>query len=192
MHWFDTTLLALLAMSALLGAWFGLVGQLARLVCVSLSCYLAIQFHEPMANFLQDSVLKEASQLLIDIVAYSVVSVIAYLILYYAARLVRQAVRQTDLDGYDRMLGALLGAGKMSVLLGLVCLGMINYRHPTTEAILEKSQLAELFADGMERIVVMIPEEFKTRLRETVFELRDQVMSGKSEDLAPRRKDAKN
>ena len=46
----------------------------------------------------------------------------------------------------------------MALALGVVCLGMMNYRHPATEEILEKSKLADFFADHMERILVMIPE----------------------------------
>ena len=176
MYWFDTTLLALLAVSALLGAWFGFVSQVARVVCASLSVYAATVFHEPMVGLLREYALKDANPLVSDGLAYVCVFVLVYLILHYASRLIREVVREADLDGYDRLLGAVLGLSKMALLIGVLCLGMINNRHPATERILEKSKLVDFFADNMERIVVMVPEEYKTRLKETVFTIRDQAL----------------
>ena len=176
MYWFDTILLLLLAVSALLGAWAGLVGQVARIVCVGFACYSSILLHEPMAALLEEHLLKDAHPIVIDVLAYVSVFMTGYLILYYATRLIRDSVHEADLVGYDRLLGAVLGAAKMAVVLGVACLGMTNYRHPATEPILEKSKLASLFADGMERIVIMVPEEFKAQLKEAIFQVRDQVL----------------
>jgi uncharacterized membrane protein required for colicin V production len=175
MYWFDTTLLAFLAASAILGAWSGFVRQMARIVCISLSCCGAIVLHEPVVGFLREIVLKDASPMVLDVLAYASVFVVGYLVLHCVAYLIREAVREADLEVYDRLLGSLFGAGKMALLLGVVCLGMMNNRHPATETILEKSKLAGFFADGMERIVVMVPEEYKDRLKETIFHLRDQM-----------------
>jgi uncharacterized membrane protein required for colicin V production len=183
MYWFDTTLLALLAASALLGAWTGFVRQIARIVCVGLAVYASIGLHEQAAAFLTDCVLQGASAAVIDILAYGFVFITAFLVLHYVSRLVRNLVREADLDGYDRGLGALLSLGKMALVLGVVCLGMINYRHSSTQDIVEKSRLISFFADNMERIVMMVPEESKDRLNEAIFNVRDQLAAY---GLAPR------
>ena len=178
MYWFDTTMLVLLGLGALLGAWSGLIGQIARFVCLGISVYAAVLLHEPVARILQESVLLGAGAQVVRVVAGIVVFVIVFVIVHYTSRLARSGVRAADLESFDRLLGGLFGAAKMALLLGVICLTLASYKHPTTEAIYARSSLAPAFADGMEWIVHVIPEEWKTHLRENVENFREKIGHG--------------
>lgn len=187
MHWFDTTLLMLLGLGAALGAWSGFVWQIARFLTLGLSIYGAVLFHEPASQLLQECALQDADARLVRPVAYIGVFVLVYLILLYSSRLLREAVRAAHLDVLDRLFGAALGAGKMALVLGIVCLLMASHKSPASDAILGRSTLAPLLADGMEVVVALIPEDYKTRLAETVQNLREL---GKSHLVPRERSDA--
>jgi membrane protein required for colicin V production len=173
MYWFDTTILALLVVGALLGAWSGLVGQLARILCMGASIYGSVLLHEPITNFLRERALQDANIVVVRIVAYFAVFASTYLILHCVMRLARAAVREAELEGFDRLLGALFGAVKMTILLSVICLGLANFHHPISDEIMTRSNLAGKFADGAEHVVVMIPEDYKAYLQERIDSFRE-------------------
>jgi membrane protein required for colicin V production len=175
MYWFDTTLLLLLALGALLGAWSGLIGQVARFICLGISIYAAVLFHEPGAHILHERVLQGSSLQVSRVVSGIGIFVAVYLAGHLTSRLARSGMRAADLESFDRLLGALLGSVKMALLLGAICLGVANHKHPATEVIVSRSSLVPVFADGMEWIVVQIPEEYKSYLRESVEHLRERM-----------------
>ncbi len=178
MYWFDTTIVALLIMAALLGARTGFVGQIARTLCTVVAVYAAILFHEPCMQLMLKEALRGVNTQVAEVLAYGVVFVVTYLVLVRVVWLVREGVQGSDLDIFDRVLGALLGTAKMAVVIGALCLGIANTRNQATETIMTRSTLATQFADGMERLVAMIPEEYKTYLGEKVQELREQMTRG--------------
>src|SRR5688500_12136659 len=128
MHWLDTTILTLLGLGAGLGAWSGFVWQIARILTLGVGLYGAVVFHEPASQMLQDSVLQGADSRIVRPAAYLMVFLIIYLVLFYSARLVRSFIRATDLETLDRLLGAALGAGKVALFIGVVCLGLASYK----------------------------------------------------------------
>lgn len=173
MYWFDTTLLALLGIGAGIGAWCGLVWQIARIVSLGLAVYGSVQFHDAATQLLQESAFQDADPRIVRPIAYVAVFVVIYLILFYTMRLIRDAIRAAELESFDRLLGGLLGATKMALLLGTICLGIASSKHPMTDAIMAKSTLAPAFADGMEVVVMLVPDSYKTRLQDYLSSLRD-------------------
>lgn len=189
MYWLDTTLLALLGLGAVLGFLSGFVWQIARVLSLTVSVIATICLNEPATAFLQERLLRGAEPRIVHAVAYVAIFVVVYLVLYFAARLIHRWIRATDLDMVDRLCGALFGAAKMALLLGVFCLGVANYPHATTKEWLSNSTLAPAFADGMEHLVVMIPEEAKDSLRGTLHSLRDLLSRTRSERLNDDRPD---
>lgn len=175
MYWFDTTIVALLALAALLGARSGFVSQIARTLSAGLAIAAAVYFHEPCVRFLHEDVLHDANLQAVEALAYGVVFLSSYLVCMRLVKLVRQGVQESDLDVFDRILGAVLGTAKMAVLIGAVCLAMENNKTPFTEPILAQSSLATPFADCGERLVAMIPEEYKQYAGDQVQVLRDRL-----------------
>ncbi len=77
----------------------------------------------------------------------------------------------------DRLLGSVFGAAKMALLLGSCSLAVANLQHPTTQGWMAKSALVPHFVGGMERVLTVIPEEYKDNFRGTFVGVRDRLKS---------------
>ena len=173
MFWLDTTIIALLILGAILGAISGLLWQIARILCVALSVYAAILLNDWAANLLQESVLQGADPAVGRTLAYVAVFIAVFIVLYQVVWLLDHTIRAVNLEPADRLLGAGMGACKMGLVMGAICLGLTAYPHPTTKEVLEKSRLAPVLAEGMEMILLVIPQEYKTELCNSLKNLRE-------------------
>lgn len=175
MYWLDTLLLALLVLGAALGCYSGFLWQIARILTFGLALTATVTCNDVAASFCRDHALRDADPRIAQVVAYVGVFLGVYLVLYLVTRLLYQLIRATDLVLHDRLLGALFGATKMALVLGICCLAAHSYPHPTTRTWMAKSVLAPVFADGMEHALVIIPDEYKENLRTTLVSLRDML-----------------
>jgi uncharacterized membrane protein required for colicin V production len=173
MFWLDTTIIALLVLGAILGAISGLLWQIARILCLALSVYAAILLNDWGANLLQESVLQGADPAVGRTLAYVAVFIAVFIVLYQVVWLVDHVIRAVNLEPVDRLLGAGMGACKMGLVMAAICLGLTAYPHPSTKEVLEKSKLAPVLAEGMEMILLVIPEEYKTELCNSLKNLRE-------------------
>ncbi len=173
MFWLDTIIVALLILGAILGAISGLLWQIARILCVALSVYAAILLNEWASNLLQEALLKGAEPAVARALAYLAVFVAVFIVLYQVVWLLDQAIRAVNLEPVDRLLGAGMGACKMGLVVAAVCLGLTAYPNPSTKEVLEKSNLAPVLAEGMEMVLLVIPQEYKTELCNGLKNLRE-------------------
>jgi membrane protein required for colicin V production len=173
MYWLDTLLLVLLALGVILGFFSGFLWQIARILTLTLALLATVLCNEPASLFCREHLLREVDPRIAQAVAYVLVFLVVYVALFLATRLLYQAIRAADLEVLDRVLGALFGAAKMALVLAACCLAAANYPHPTTRDWMAKSTLAPAFADGMEHVLVIIPEEYKENLRVTLVSLRE-------------------
>ncbi len=164
MFWLDTTILALLALGALLGAVSGFLWQVARIASLALAIYAAILLNEWASALLSEAILQGADPRLARGLAYLVVFLVVFVVLYQVIWLLDQWIQAVNLEPLDRLLGAMVGALKMGLLLAAICLGLTNYPHAKTKEVLDKSSLAPVLASGMDAVLVAIPEEYKNEL----------------------------
>jgi membrane protein required for colicin V production len=177
MFWLDTTIIALLVLGAILGAISGLLWQIARIVCVALSVYAAILLNEWATNLLLEALLKGAEPAVARALAYLAVFIAVFLILYHVALVLDQAIRVVNLQPVDRLLGAAMGVCKMALVVAAICLGLTAYPNPTTTEVMEKSKLAPVLAEGMEMVLLVIPQEYKAELCNGLKNLREFARS---------------
>src|SRR5687767_5077537 len=116
MHWLDTMIVAALGLGAVLGFVSGLFWQVARIASLGAAVLATISWHEAAAGALRQWVLRDAEPSIVQASAYVSVFLSVYIVLFIATRLIRVWLRATDLALADRMLGALLGAGKIALL----------------------------------------------------------------------------
>ena len=173
MHWLDTLLLALLAVGGVLGFFTGLLWQIARILTLGIAVLATALCNDSVTRMCRDHLLLDADPRIAQWVAYVAVFLAVYIVLFLATRLLHAGIRATELEGMDRLLGAMFGAAKMAIILGGCCLTAINYGQATTRAWLEKSTLATSLADAAEHAVTVIPDEYKENLRDTLISLRD-------------------
>jgi membrane protein required for colicin V production len=175
MYWLDSTILVLLAIGALVGAWTGFLWQAARIISLALSLYAAILANDGVTRLLQDTILKGVDERIPHAIAYVVVFIVVYIILHQIVWLLDRFIRAVRLETMDRLLGALVGACKIGLILAAVCLGVTAYPHPLTKEVMEKSTLAPVLAEGMEMILLVIPEEYKSELCTGLKNLREMA-----------------
>jgi membrane protein required for colicin V production len=173
MFWLDTTILAVLCLGAILGARTGLVWQLARVVGIGGSIYLAVAINGPVSDLMRDVFLLGADARLAQLLAYIVVFVGSYLIIYFLTCLIYEGIEATPLEPFDRLLGAALGLVKTAAVLAVVCWSLVALQNPRTQQFAEKSMLVPALADGMEAALMLIPASVKQDLCDGLQNLRD-------------------
>jgi uncharacterized membrane protein required for colicin V production len=118
MHWLDVALVIGFALVAFWGARSGLVVQLARFLALVAGLWGSIQFHEPAATLLQETILHDLFPGAVHVLAYGIVFLLIYALLLTASLLLRYGIRATPLRWWDAGLGAVLGVFKAALLLG--------------------------------------------------------------------------
>ena len=178
MHWLDTILLIGLAVGAALGFVSGLFLQIARIASLALAVVATILLHDQAKHLLSTYVLRDADPAVIQASAYVTVFLTVYISLFLITRLLRMWIRATDLAMADRLLGALLGAGKIALLLGAGCLLLQHATHPTAQEWLDRSTLAPVFARGMEQAVATVPDDYKQPVFDSVRQMQEALTRG--------------
>src|SRR5262249_21173018 len=118
MYWLDSTILAVLAVAAVLGAYSGLLMQGFRLIGFPGSLDRAICLHAWAADHLRDTLMRGAEPQACHTVGFAGVFLGIYLGIFLVTLFLQRSVRAAQLQAVNRGLGALLGVLKMSLLLG--------------------------------------------------------------------------
>lgn len=191
MYWLDMAILALLGFGAGLGFWSGLLWQVARLASLALALYATLLFNEPVARLLREHAFPDAEAPLLRAAAYVVVFLAVYVLLFGITRVVHETIRAAKLEFIDRTLGALLGAGKMAVIVAPVCAALAFVDLPVTRDWLSQSTLAPLLARGLEGAVALVPEDYRLQARDGLRHVRETVQRNAVEQAleAGRRED---
>lgn len=171
MYWLDTTILILLSAGALLGFRSGLLWQIARILCLICATGATIAFNDQATNFYRDSLLQGADPRVAGVLAYVSVFLVTYFTLYWISRILHHIVRASDLFAFDRLLGAILGIVKASVLVASGAWVLASYPHPATSELMEKSKLAPIFADGMSGLWALLPQSIKDDVKDALLEM---------------------
>lgn len=175
MHWLDSTLLALLAIGAVVGFMSGLLWQVARVVSLGVALWATLLFHEPAVKLVSEFVLQGADSNLIRVVAYAVVFLIVYFLLVLATKLVQKMVEASGFSWLDRCLGACLGVTKTAIILGGVCLLISRATNPSMQEWMTRCSIAPSLAHSTESALTLIPEDYKRSLADTLVTLRAKV-----------------
>lgn len=186
MHWLDITLLIVLALGAFLGARRGLLWQVARLLTFGLAIYVCIYYHEPVAQFIAPY-LKDASELVVSVLAYVAAFLAVYLVCYALTLLLEAGVKAAKLQTTDRVLGAALGALKAALLSGAVLMGLAMTAVPNTDEAIAQSRVAQAELQMMRAVIVAVPNEYKeqfTEARERIQKVGAEKASELSEAAA--------
>jgi uncharacterized membrane protein required for colicin V production len=175
MHWLDSTLLALLALGAGFGFMTGLLLQVARVAGLGLALWATLFLHEQAVQLIQEFLLRDADTNLIKASAYAGVFVIVYVLLIVVTRFAKSLIIASGFAWMDRCLGACLATAKTAAILGAVCLLVSRATNPTTQEWMERCTVAPALSRAMEAALVMIPDDYKKSLAESLVSLRAKV-----------------
>ena len=173
MYWLDTVIVAVLTIGAVFGAVSGLLWQVARVASLGVAVYASIYLNDWAATLLQDMALQGADPRIAMVLAYLVVFIAIYLTLFSATLLLERGMTVVCLQPVNRLLGGALGMVKAGLILGAIFLGMASYPHANTQELMDRSTLAPALAEGMQLVIVAIPQEYKDWLCSGLQSLRD-------------------
>ena len=182
MHWLDITILIILGIGAAMGFCTGLLWQVARIVSLGASLYVAILINDGASEWLSEQ-WRDANPAVYRIAAFIGVFIAVYLILYTITLLLHKAIKATKLETVDRLLGAMLGILKMAAVASFVCALMSALALPIFQDWFENAVLAPYFAKGTQTVYGWIPQEYRDRADEAVVQVRDQLQK-KAADAA--------
>jgi uncharacterized membrane protein required for colicin V production len=174
MYWLDIIILVVLGIGAAMGFCTGLLWQVARIVSLALSLYLAILANTGVTEWLEEQ-MKDVNPAVNRIIAFIGVFVLVYLILYLITRLFHQAIKATKLETLDRVLGSLLGAAKMGAIVACICATMVALDLQVFKDLFAQATLAPQFAKGTDIAIGWIPQAYRDRADESVQEVRNQL-----------------
>jgi membrane protein required for colicin V production len=120
---FDYAVMGVIALSALLGLWRGVVGELLALAAWVVAFLLARAGGEQVAGALAGWIAQPGMRLL---AAYAAIVVVVLLVLAIGRRLLSMLVRAAGLGILDRLLGASFGVlrGMLVVVVAIMLAGM--------------------------------------------------------------------
>jgi membrane protein required for colicin V production len=121
MNWADYAILAVLALSVLMGLWRGFIGEVLALVCWILAFWTAWTFGPALADRFSASISTPSVRVLLAYVVCFVTVLIAGAIVGF---LMRKLVEGSGLSGSDRLLGMVFGLVRGFALVTLVVLLM--------------------------------------------------------------------
>jgi uncharacterized membrane protein required for colicin V production len=175
MHWLDSTILALLATAAVLGAYSGVVAQLFRLVGFGIALYAASVLHAPAGKWLAAWALQGADPRVADMVAYAVVFGVVFAAAFLLAGLAQRFIRAARLQPLNRGLGALLALGKMALVLGVVCYVLQKLPFEPAREVLDESAVAPQLARAVELVFHAVPEEQQSEWKGNLAEMKEAL-----------------
>lgn len=114
MQTYDVVMIAVLGGTTLFGSMRGIARQIASLVSIPLCAACAYRFHENAMSLVPDKVPEAFRPYAAMLIVYAGVSFVFWL----GFRVVTRTINQSQMSGFDRQMGALLGAAKG----GLLCL----------------------------------------------------------------------
>lgn len=174
MHWLDIIVLVLLAVGAAMGFWTGLLWQVARVVGLAFSIYLAILLNTPTADWLSEQ-WKDVNPVVNRVVTFLAIFLATYLIFYFITHLIHKLIKATKLETLDRLLGALLGIVKMAALSACVLGMMAALDLEIFREWFNQAAIAPEFAKGTEVAVGWVPKEFRDNANDSIQQVRDQL-----------------
>lgn len=121
MNWADYTILAVLALSVLMGLWRGFIGEVMALVCWVFAFWVAWMLGPALAERFSGSISTPSVRVLLAYALCFVAVLIAGAIVTF---LVRKLVEGSGLSGSDRLLGMAFGLARGLALVTLVVLLM--------------------------------------------------------------------
>lgn len=150
---YDILMLIIFVGAILFGAWKGLAWQVASLSAIIVSYLVAMNFSQPLAEFLQaDPPWNKFGAMLILFLGTS-------LIIWVIFGRIRESIKKMHLASFDRQAGALLGAVKGALLCMVVTMfGVSLLGQKTAEAICY-SKSGGYITRGINELSAVVPDE---------------------------------
>ncbi len=161
MIWVDYVIIAIIALSALIGLARGLVREVVSLLVWGAAIFVAWMFYEPLALELTPWISTPSARIGVAVLILVLGVLIAGAILGYV---LSTLVDKTGLGGTDRLMGMLFGAARGGVLVALVVF-LASLTPLTDDPWWEASQLLDQFKGLAGWMLEQVPPDVSERIQ---------------------------
>ena len=158
MGFYDIIMLVVLFGAMFFGYAKGLAWQIASVAAVVVSYIAAVRFRGQVAQYVQaDPPFNNIAAMLIIFVATS-------LMIWLAYAYVNKSIEKAELDGFNRQIGALVGAVLGVLLIMVITLFSVSLLGKATHDSIYQSKLGPYVIRGISTVQAFVPEEFQASL----------------------------
>ena len=158
MSFYDIIMLVVLLGTMIFGYWKGLAWQIASVAAVVVSYIAAFRFRDQVAQFVQ------AEPPFNRIAAMLIIFVSSSLIIWLAYAYVNRSLEKAELDGFNRQMGALVGAVTGVLLCMVVTLFSVSLLGQTAHDSIFQSKFGPYVVRGISMVRSVVPEELRASL----------------------------
>ena len=177
---YDIVMLVVLLGAALLGAWKGMVWQIASLASLLVSAGVALHFSAPLAPYF--SATEPWNRFLAMLVLYILTSLAIWLLF----RMVSGIVNRVKLREFDRQMGAMFGLAKGALLCVVITFFAVTLSESARQKVLV-SYSGGAIARLTRRANPILPEDVRTVIGKYIDEL-DQKLDPNTQQSQPENK----
>ncbi len=150
---YDILMLIVFAGAIWFGYWKGLAWQIASLAAIIVSYIVAANFHDVVSGFIK--VQPPWNQIGAMLVLFIGTSLVIWTV--YAS--ISKSLKKNELKGFDRQIGALLGAAKGFLLCMVITMFATTYSERAHVAVHENSKLGPYIENAIWKASSFVPEE---------------------------------
>lgn len=169
MEWFDTMVLVIVAATALFGWRRGLATQVASIVSIVASVFLATRFSRSVSELI------DAPPPWNNFAALLVLYLGTSLVIWLVFRQVRKSIEELKLKEFDRQMGALFGAAKGCLLACVVTVLAIRFVDDAQREAIVRSRSGRTIAQVLHRAEGWMPDNVRGYLAPYLEELQRQM-----------------
>jgi len=158
MTFYDIIILVLLLGAVLFGYWKGLAWQIASVAAIVVSYFAAYRFRDQVAQYVQ------AEYPFNRIAAMLIIFVACSLIIWLAYAYVNRSLENAELDGFNRQMGALVGAFLGILLCMVVTMFSVSLLGQPAHDSIHYSKFGPYVLRGISMVRSVVPEELSASL----------------------------
>ena len=158
MSFYDIIVLIVLFGSMFFGYSKGLAWQIASVAAVVVSYIAAVRFRGQVAQYVQ------AEPPFNNIAAMLIIFVASSLIIWLAYAYINRSLEKAELDGFNRQIGALVGAVLGVLLIMVITMFAVSLLGQTAHDSIHNSRLGRYVVRGISVVHAFVPEDFEASL----------------------------
>ena len=158
MTFYDIVILVLLLGTVIFGYWKGLAWQIASVAAVVVSYFAAYRFRDQVAQYVQ------AEPPFNRIAAMLIIFVACSLVIWLAYAYVNRSLEKAELDGFNRQMGALVGALLGILLCMVVTMFSVSLLGRSAHDSIHYSKFGPYVLRGISMVRTVVPEELSASL----------------------------
>ncbi len=166
---YDIIMLVVIAGAIAFGYWKGFAWQVASLAAIIVSYFVALEFREPVAQYIS------ADESWNGIAAMLVLFLGTSLVIWTVYAFVSKSLKKMELKGFDRQIGAVLGAVKGAVLCMVITMFSVSLLGEKAHDAIHNSRSGRYVVRGISQVSAIVPAELAQYIKPHVENFQEAI-----------------